>query len=248
MTSLRGYLKESKELVNSLILTAPLFVIYQIGILFVNRGMNLTDFFTFRLLGALGGNVVAYTAVNLTILAVFGWLYFRKSHERALTKKTWLLLVAESTMWALALGMSTIWLLRKLGISSAAAMALPAASAGTDALGPIEGIVASVGAGTYEELFFRLFLLTALRWGALRLKLKPMPAAAFAVIASSLIFSAAHYVPIGMDSWQLYSFVFRFFMGVFFALLFWYRGFAVAVWTHTIYDIIVIVPRALFGG
>jgi hypothetical protein len=31
--------------------------------------------------------------------------------------------------------------------------------------------------------------------------------------------------------------------GVLFGLLFWFRGFAVAVYTHTIYDIIVLVFR-----
>jgi len=40
---------------------------------------------------------------------------------------------------------------------------------------------------------------------------------------------------------QVWVFTFRFLAGILFGLLFWFRGFAVAVYTHAIYDIVVLV-------
>ena len=60
-----------------------------------------------------------------------------------------------------------------------------------------------------------------------------------AVVITSLLFSAAHYIGPQGDSWQLYSFVFRFLAGGFFAVLFVYRGFGIAAGTHALYDIFV---------
>jgi hypothetical protein len=38
-------------------------------------------------------------------------------------------------------------------------------------------------------------------------------------------------------------FTFRLLAGVFFGLLFWFRGFAVAVYTHALYDVYVLLVR-----
>jgi len=73
-----------------------------------------------------------------------------------------------------------------------------------------------------------------------------MPAwmsAVFAVILSSLVFSGIHYIGSLGDAFTLGSFMFRFFAGVILAVIFYLRGFAVAVYTHAIYDIIVMVFR-----
>jgi membrane protease YdiL (CAAX protease family) len=111
-----------------------------------------------------------------------------------------------------------------------------------DDMGFFDTLVLSVGAGTYEELFFRVGLLGAARFAFSKTALGDgARAAALAIVVSSLMFSAFHYPPIGLDPWELWSFVFRVLMGVFFAVLYWTRGFAVAVYTHAIYDIIVLL-------
>ena len=102
----------------------------------------------------------------------------------------------------------------------------------------------SIGAGLYEETVFRLVLMgggfyALTRWA----KLGPWAAAGIALLASSFIFSAVHYIgPLG-DAFEIGSFLFRFFAGVVLAAIFYVRGFAIAVYTHAIYDIIVM----LFG-
>jgi len=58
-------------------------------------------------------------------------------------------------------------------------------------------------------------------------------------VASSLLFSAAHYVgPLG-ERFELYSFTFRTLAGMFFAVLFIVRGFGIAAGTHAVYDVLV---------
>ena len=43
------------------------------------------------------------------------------------------------------------------------------------------------------------------------------------------------------EAFTMGAFVFRFFAGVIFAVIFQTRGFAIAAWTHAIYDIWVMV-------
>jgi hypothetical protein len=52
------------------------------------------------------------------------------------------------------------------------------------------------------------------------------------------VFSALHYLG-GQEIPGAYSFWYRTFSGVFFSALFLSRGFAVAAWTHFLYDVVV---------
>jgi hypothetical protein len=66
---------------------------------------------------------------------------------------------------------------------------------------------------------------------------------ASAFVLSSLLFSAAHHIPPYGDPLELGVFTFRFLAGMIFASLFWFRGFAVAVYTHALYDLYVLIIR-----
>jgi len=238
------YLSESRDLVNSCIIVAPLFIFYQIGILFTDGWMNGADFVTTWMHRASGHNQWVYAAFNLVILGALLAFYFRRKASKQLSGRTWVLVVAESTLYAFFLGGLVVNLLLKLGVTP------PGLSMVT--LGPgaessvFNAIVLSVGAGTYEELFFRVILMGAMIWGLERAgKFRTIVNVGIAVLVSSLIFSAFHYKPFGMDDWQMWSFMFRFVAGIIFAVLYMTRGFAVAVYTHAIYDIFILVPRAL---
>ena len=105
-------------------------------------------------------------------------------------------------------------------------------------------LICYLGAGVYEELLFRLCLIPAV-YVALRIFLVPRrPAVFVSVVATSVLFSLAHYAGSVADPFTWFSFVFRTTAGLFFALLFVYRGFGVAVGTHAMYDVIVglVVP------
>jgi membrane protease YdiL (CAAX protease family) len=122
---------------------------------------------------------------------------------------------------------------------SAPALATPSAAGSLEA--GVSRTVAYFGAGIYEELLFRLMLLPA-TIGLLKLcGLSPRLSLAAALLLTSLIFSAAHYqvfTTIG-DEFTWFSFVFRAVAGLFFSLLFLYRGFGIAVGAHALYDILV---------
>jgi len=118
----------------------------------------------------------------------------------------------------------------------------PSLAAGLASQGLVARMVMSVGAGVWEEATFRLGLLSGLRSLAGRVVgMRPIFAAAFAFGLSSAIFSAVHHIPPYGDPFSIGVFTFRMLAGVFFGLLFVFRGFAVAVYTHALYDLYVLV-------
>jgi hypothetical protein len=269
--ALRVYLRDSRELLTSLVLIAPLFVIYQIGILTTGGIRNGVDFLTPLLYrDLLGGVTLYYVLFNLGVMAALGGLLVILRKKQRLHPKTFGLVFVESGVYALGLGALVQVILRHLGVT-------PDLSAGAlEQLGPWGNFVLSLGAGLYEELVFRLLLLGgavwsiggALRWGAARASLGaeaslwgvmgrsffPAPGQpelldgptrwllkVGAVVVTSLIFSGVHYVGALGDEFTVYSFLFRFVAGVLFAGLFSVRGLAVAVYTHALYDVLVLV-------
>jgi Type II CAAX prenyl endopeptidase Rce1-like len=106
-------------------------------------------------------------------------------------------------------------------------------------------LMLALGAGLYEELLFRVILVGALAWGGQRiLGWTAVTAGAVAVVLGAAIFSAFHYIGPYGDRWQLYSFVYRLFAGLFFSALYVTRGFGVTAWTHALYDVFVLVVRS----
>lgn len=236
--ALQNYFAESKDPFNSIVLVVPLFVLYQIGILFTDGWRNGADFVTGWIFQATGSRL-AYFALNMVVLVAAVGLFFYQKQRKALRPTTFGLVFAESTIYAIFVGQVVLRVLIAIGLQPPGLSMVAAAS--NSRMGVFDNIVLSIGAGTYEELVFRLFMLGGMYWGLTKAKLDRMKAGVIAIIVSSLIFSAFHYQPIGMDPWELWSFSFRFLMGILFAVLYWTRGFAVAVYTHAIYDIIVLV-------
>ena len=105
--------------------------------------------------------------------------------------------------------------------------------------GRVAGFIMSMGAGLYEEIVFRvaLFGLGAL---AIRAIFGGIPkwlfTAGWAVVAAC-VFSGWHYVGALGDPWNTKTFVFRATCGLFLTVIYVFRGFAPAVWTHTLYDL-----------
>lgn len=98
----------------------------------------------------------------------------------------------------------------------------------------------SLGAGLYEELFFRVILVSGLFYLFRNLFRKNRYAYAVAAIISALIFSSVHYIGDFADTWAMGSFLFRFLFGLTLNVIYVIRGFGCAAWTHAIYDLIVV--------
>ena len=244
---LNAYLASSKDPINSILLVLPLFVLYQVGILFTDGWKNGADFITGHLIALFGYNKGIYAGFNFLLIALgVGVFMKRRDAKGGLKPATFGFVALESTIYAFLLGWVAVRILLALRLPPpSVSMMAPAAVDGAIS-NPFDAIVLSLGAGTYEELVFRLLLMGGAFWVlAEKTSLGKTKSAVIAVIGSSLIFSAFHYVPIGMESWEMWSFSFRFLLGVFLAVIYVTRGFAVAVYTHAIYDILILVPRSL---
>ncbi len=99
----------------------------------------------------------------------------------------------------------------------------------------------AIGAGLFEELFFRVILTTLLiRIGYKTIQIKWL-SILLAIVIASFLFSLAHYVGSAGDNFEVYSFLFRFIAGLWFTTLYSFRGFAIVCMTHAFYDIFVIL-------
>jgi hypothetical protein len=269
--ALRRYLRDSRGLLNSLVLVMPLFIIYQVGILTTDGIRNGVDFITPLIYRDLfNGVTLHYLLFNLGVMLVLGMGIFLLRKNQRFHPKTFFLVMAEGTTYGLLLGTLVNVILNKIGVP------LDMSAGALEQMGAWGNFVLSLGAGLYEELVFRLFMLGGSVWfiqGLLRMRAAgpeqpkglalarrcffgqaegpeaaprlDMPTrillVAGAVVITSLIFSGIHYVGELGDPLTLRSFMFRFVAGAIFAVLFYLRGFAVAVYTHAIYDVIVLV-------
>jgi Type II CAAX prenyl endopeptidase Rce1-like len=98
-------------------------------------------------------------------------------------------------------------------------------------------LMLSLGAGLYEELFFRVVLVTGLAaLGRTVFGFSRGASATVAVILSATLFSLFHYLPPYGDAFQITSFTFRLLSGLAFSALYVTRGFGITAWTHALYD------------
>ena len=102
----------------------------------------------------------------------------------------------------------------------------------------------SLGAGVYEELVFRVILVSGLLLIAKKLfGWGNVTSTAFAVITGALVFSAFHYIGPYGDPLEAPSFVFRTVAGLAFSGLYVTRGFGITAWTHALYDVFLLAAR-----
>ncbi len=226
--------KTKDNLLTSLLLVFPLLLFYEVGVRFTDR-LNGADFLTITLLRLVGSEGYFYVQAALVVAYLGLVLYMRRRHEFNI--RQFVPVMLESGVYALTMGTLIIFVMVDL------LQIDPRLGAGSSA-GIFERLVMSVGAGVHEEIVFRLLLLTGLTLlGDKVLGLRGWLALGLAFVVSSLLFSAAHHVgPLG-EELRLGVFVFRFLAGLVFAALYQYRGFAIAVYTHTLYDIYVLMLR-----
>lgn len=219
----------------SILLVLPLLLFYEVGVLFADV-MNGADFITGALLRLVGLKGYIAIQVGLLVVAVAIALHLRRSQKFDMRQFVPVLL--ESGVYALTMGTLILFVMTDLlGID-------PRLAAGSGSVGIFDKLVLSVGAGVYEELVFRLILLGGLHQiGVRALKLRSWVSIILAFAISSVLFSLAHHVgPMG-EPFRAGVFMYRFMAGLFFAALFQFRGFPIAVWTHALYDIYVMILR-----
>ena len=214
-----------------LLIAAPVFLLYQVGLLISPNAANGVDLFT-RSLGYLAGlSAPVYLAVVVGLVLTYGLVLRSLIRKHRFDLKKFYMVLLESAVYALVMGPVAGRLLSELHV-------LGAKLAG---MGILDRIVASAGAGFYEELVFRLGLMAGIIWLLDRKGLNRFLAVFISLVASSLIFSAVHYVGPGSDPFGFSSFAYRSVLGAFLGLMFVLRGFGTAVWAHFLYDVWVMV-------
>ena len=186
---------------------------------------------------AMGGRngLVVFGALLVGGGAWLVWQDYRKS--RTMNSRVFGLMALESAVYAFAFGMVTSTLtglllpgLSILSMDFASNWSLPTQ------------LMISLGAGIYEELLFRVLLVSGLAWLArTAFGWTRTGTGLFAVLSGALIFSAFHYIGPYGDSFQLASFTFRAIAGVLFSGLYLLRGYGITAWTHALYDVFLAV-------
>jgi hypothetical protein len=227
-----------RNLLTSLILVFPLFLIYQIGVLFTMPMLNGADFVTTLLFSSLGLTLKGYLLFLAGVVALFAVGIGLLKRNQHFNGKVFLPVLLESTVYALTMGSLIVLLMTKvLGFS-------PGLAVGLQQRGIVTRVVMSLGAGVYEETVFRLGLLAGcIATFEKLLGMSRWAAVVGGFLLSSAVFSFVHYIPPLGDAFTFGSFTFRMLAGVAFGVLFKLRGFAVAVYTHALYDIFVLVVR-----
>jgi uncharacterized membrane protein len=232
--SLRAYLTRRPNWSTEILFVFPLFVVYQVGTFGSDQlnGVDLISTLLFRLRarsewGLLGLALVVFGAVV--------YLYWRKrSTEKFELRMMWPM-VLESGLYALITGTVILFVMTKiLGMH-------PPSLSTTPSYNPWMVVYISAGAGLHEELVFRVVLFGGLlaaltRWT----QLSRLIIVTSALAISGALFSLSHHIPPHGEAFTLFAFVYRLLAGVLFGLIYLKRGFSTAVYTHFLYDVLVL--------
>ena len=232
----RSYWGETcKPLVN-LAFVAPMLIAYEGGLILYGPQVmrNGADVWLRRLLEWIGFSQYFLLPV-ITCGLLLGWHHVTRQSWKLRGSVLYGMLFESLAFGAVLLAVAHLH-------RSLLAIEVPAS---IDSLNAVHSAVAFLGAGIYEELVFRLGLLSALAATIHRLGVSRIRGLVTAITVSSLVFAAAHYridlpwITFSGEPFIWSTFLFRFAAGVMFSVLFLFRGFGIAVGAHAIYDILV---------
>lgn len=240
-----AYLTASRAPRYSVLFALPLFLLYEAlaaGLAgepgaHVRNAADVALKTPFLIFAGASGSLAFFATVMAAGVFIVGRDIMR--HRGALSVRVFALMLAESAVLALFLGVVVGTLTQRLlGMSAVAqGSATPLAS-----LGSGTRLMLALGAGLYEELLFRVLLVggiaAGLRWllGGHR-----VAAGITAALVGALVFSAFHYVGEYGDKFEVASFTYRAIAGLVFSALYLTRGFGITAWTHALYDVYVMV-------
>ncbi len=235
------YLRNSSTLSYSYLITLPFLVLYEVGIFFVNAGSTSgvrisADVFIKQIFSSIGLNgTFAFGA----LVVIVGVIVLNQERKEGIVIKPKYLgyMFLESLAYGILLGFLVGSFVSDIFGASVASTTLqmPGQPGGSI----FSGLVLSLGAGVYEELIFRLILVSLLFALLFWIKSSGLVRYSIAAIIGALIFSGVHYIGFYGDPFELGSFTFRFLMGLALNGLMLLRGFGIAVAAHALYDVYV---------
>ena len=228
-----NYWSETHTPLYSFIFTMPLFLIYEIGVFTISSSnlpllRNGADVLMRQLMELFG----IYGVYGFSGTFLFGFIIaFLRQKKTLMTSSIrgeyLLTMLFESIGWAIVLTISMIWFPNLLMLGKEGIL--------------IQQFVLAIGAGIYEEFVFRVIIITGMiyvlgfvfQWSNLANKVG-------GVFISAILFSIFHFVgPYGEDP-RIDLFTIRFIAGLILGAIYVFRGFGIAAYTHTIYDLFVL--------
>ena len=229
-----GYFAWSRDPAVGLFAVLPLWLAYEaLRFWLTPDERNLSEWLLLDLLGRLGP--VAGTLLRLLFAAAI-FVAMRSVLRRQIPwGRVALVLVLEGMVYGLLLGPLA-------GVLAEGARLLGPSGGGREQLA--QNLVSSLGAGLFEELVFRLGLMSLLVWLWLRAStthhVSRVAGGIAAVVISAALFSLHHHL---REPFDRGVFLYRTMAGVILGFLFWFRGFGVCVYTHAMYDVYYFVER-----
>ena len=218
----------------SFIFTLPLLLIYEIGIFAISASdlpllRNGADVLMRQILEMFG--ILGTYGFGGTFLIGFIIAFLRQKKELEATHingEYLLTMLFESIGWAFVLMILMIRAPEYLMSSKDERL--------------LQQVVLAVGAGIYEEFAFRVILITGFsyilglvfQWSAFGKNIG-------SVLLAASLFSIFHFVGPYGENPSTYLFLIRFMAGIFLGVVYIFRGFGIAAYTHTIYDLFVLI-------
>jgi hypothetical protein len=224
-----GYLDWSRDPAVGLFAVLPLWLLYEgLRMLLTPSDRNGAEMLLLREVDRLGVHGLLLLRLGFGALALWA--------ARSLMRRQvpWLrvaaVLALEGTVYGLMLGPVAA------AMTSSAVRLLDMGPASATLTADLVG---SLGAGIFEELVFRLGLMSLLVWIGIRaIRAWSLPVwivGVFAVVVSALVFSWFHHLC--GEPFERTRFLFRTMAGLLLGLLMWGRGYGVCVYTHTVYNV-----------
>lgn len=230
---MKSYFHRSKSLANSFLFILPLLVLYEVGIAMQGSSIkNAADVIIktpLILFGKNGSLIFNSLVITFLVVSVF---YIEKEYR--FSSLIFIPMFLESMVYALFMGYALGFVVYKV--------LFPYVLTRPFSMNIWMGIIFSVGAGVYEEIVFRLILITSLYFiFTTLLKINKPTGAIISIILGALIFTSMHYVGNLSDNFTYTSFTFRLLSGIFLSAIFMFRGLGIAVYTHAIYDVLSVL-------
>ncbi|HEV8148832.1 MAG TPA: CPBP family glutamic-type intramembrane protease [Gemmatimonadales bacterium] len=243
-----SYWRDSRAPRHSVLFALPLLLLYELLAFVLSHAQlsavrNGADVLLKSVFVALGGRF-GLTAFSVLLLAAAALLVWRDRRVHGpIRPRLFAGMLLEAVLYAVLLGavasaLTSLLLHGRLALAAqGGGRSSPVAGLGLPAQ-----LMISLGAGIYEELLFRVLLVSGLAaLGRLVLHWSRLAAGVFAAVAGALIFSLFHYIGPYGDEFALGSFTFRAVAGLLFSGLYLLRGFGITAWSHALYDVFLSV-------
>lgn len=227
------YWAATREPLNCLVFLVPLVAFYEIGTLLTRPaalvGSRLVAENVLNLLLEYFGATGMWLPGVLLVLSLLAWHFVARRPWRFRVHVPLLMAVESAVMAPPLYALGLLLLAQQAGADGGLGREL------------LERSVLAVGAGVYEEMVFRLMLLSGLLLLLVEVLRAPRAiAAAAALAASSILFALCHYYPVGSDVFEWRSFLMRSLAGVYLGAIYLYRGLGIATGAHVAYNLALI--------